>query len=143
MPPKWQTDRLNRMNEPYNIKMVNQKNILFEKLDESDSSKTSYYFIYLETFTTFDCHGILLRSNKDQGQFSVIEAESIPFTLNRFDVYEDAKSYKSVSGIRHVRGYSFDLIQTQNSTAWGKSVKKETKLVIEEKTNILQWPDDT
>ena len=45
--------------------------------------------------------------------------------------------------IRNARGYSFDLIQTQNSTAWGKSIKKETKLVIEEKTNTLQWPDDT
>ena len=144
MPAKWQLDRKKRAIEENNMKRVDQKNILFEKLDESDSSKTDYYLIYVQTYTTFDCHGILLRSNKDQGQYSAIETESLPFTLNKVDVHEDGKTFKGISGsIGEARGFSFDLIQTQNITAWGKSVKKETKLVIEEKTNILQWPDDT
>ena len=93
MPPKWSIDRYKRWYEENNFKSVDHQNILFEKLDESDSSKTIYYHIYVQTYTTFDCHGILLRSNKDQGQYSAIEAESLPFTLNKIEVYEDG-SYK-------------------------------------------------
>ena len=92
-------------------------NILkIEKLSDDSPVSSVYYYYYIYTKYSFDCHGLFVRSNVDTSQYGDILTDKLPFTFNQADLYDDG-TYKNTKH-SNARGYRLDLLETKTIPAF-------------------------
>ena len=120
-PPEKFTQSFKQFDEDNNSNHHYDPNYIFEKRNDDNSSKSGlFYYLFFYPNKAFDCHGIYLHTNQNDGTFSTIKAETTPFRFNAFDKYEDGSYKGSKFGVAD--GQFFELIETKNVTAWGEKI---------------------